>query len=179
MRRCAIRRCGSSSPAHPKVEETVSLQLSHTRTSLGRAHLLFCGHRATSTQTQLRDQVCWSNAYEEPQNCAIYGVPSYDIGTYLPRLCRRANRFIFTSTETRDGISISHRMAHAFATQLRATSRSDWRRRSSTFSIEEALRLHAGMTRAGEKEKAIIAKNVNKVILLGNVVEVRLSANAG
>ena len=47
------------------------------------------------------------------------------------------NRFICTSTEIRDGISTLLQMGHAFATQLTAISRSDSRRRSSTFSIED------------------------------------------
>jgi hypothetical protein len=34
---------------------------------------------------------------EKRQNCAIYGVPPYNIGTYLPRLCRRASPYLSQS----------------------------------------------------------------------------------
>lgn len=40
---------------------------------------------------------------EEPQNCAIYGVPSYDIGTHLPRLCRRASSYLSQSLPLQSG----------------------------------------------------------------------------
>ena len=60
----------------------------------------------------------------------------------------RSEQIHLYSTERPDAISTLLRMGLAFATRLRAISQSGARRRSSTFSIEGALKLHAGMTRA-------------------------------
>ena len=47
----------------PAVPYLGRLALGTSHTSIERYQLLFYGHRATSTQTRLREQVCWSNAY--------------------------------------------------------------------------------------------------------------------
>jgi single-strand DNA-binding protein len=60
-------------------------------------------------------------------------------------------------------------MGAAFVTHLTAINRSDSRRRSSTFSIEDTKAFTPEGQRRGNRRKAIMAKTVNKVFLLGNV----------
>ena len=43
---------------------------------MGADNLFFCGHRATSTQTRFREQVCWSDAY--PWNSTRNSVEKWD-----------------------------------------------------------------------------------------------------